>query len=536
MTRHLYGRAWTVAALWVAAVACLADASAAPSKALKVTFITGKPLPRPSPYLRSVALAFRHEALVVAGGRLIDVTKWRPAGKGAGLVVTIRAGAKRLGIRLARGPGVKLGADQPDSVSCESVDAAGLVAKAREAARSMFAPLGRKGAGGAPSPIEPIPPAALVAFEKALAVRGDGAAAGGGADAMLRKRSLLARAVNSAPGWALAHLELGKTASAQGDAKRAVESLLKAHRLNPLDPEAQAELALAYRRIGRAAEAISHYSAALALAPSDPVIHNNFGVALLAAQQAKGAVAHFTMACRIEPLYHEPRVNLGSWYRATGEEKKADQHYRRAIEAAPNAPGPRIALARLLTDAGKHRAAEKELEAAVAANPEHAPVRLEFALALARRQRHSPAIENLEYVLKIAPEYKEAWYNLGICYHHAGRHDKAVEVFEKAIRREPDYAHLYYGLGLAYEGKDENTLAEEALKMALEKDPTLQAARLALRRVRGGRAAPQLAWPWGLWCGSGRDEGSGGTGSDASCIPAAITLTALFLPALVRRR
>ncbi|MFO7900937.1 MAG: hypothetical protein R6V58_17995, partial [Planctomycetota bacterium] len=115
---------------------------------------------------------------------------------------------------------------------------------------------------------------------------------------------------------------------------------------------------------------------------------------------------------------------------------------------------------------------------------------------------------------------------------HAGRPAEAIELFEADIKRRPDVPELYYGLGLGYEARDEKKLARAAFEMALEKDREFRPARIALERMRGESRAPELAWPWGGWCRSAGGAGS----SPASCAPAAITLAALFGPALLLRR
>jgi len=510
--------------LWALTIIIHAEATvAAAPPSLTIVFLTGK-APEGPACPRTIIRTLRHETIRRARGRLVDVTRWRPTGAGADVVVTVTVGPRRIVVRIAPRSDKGRAALPRDHAAYGAVSPPELVARAEQAAAYVARSL-----TGDARPVAPrklLPETALKLFEKALAL-----GAADKTDALIQKRSLLSKAVSAAPKWALARLELGETIGAQGDAKGAVPPLSKACELSPDDPEARAELALAYRRAGRYADAVSSYSRALALAPRDPVTHNNFGVALLLARQPAGAVKHFEQAVEIEPLYHEPLINLGTHYRFIGEEHKAEEHYRRAVALAPKAPGPRITLAKLLTESGRHRAAERQLESAVADNPEHAAARLEYAVVLARRQKYSPAIKHLERVLEIAPEYREAWYNLGLCHHYMGRDDKAIEVFETGIRREPDHAPLYYGLGLAYEAKKERRLAEEALKMALEKDPKLLPAELALKRVRGEFAPRELAWPFGLLCPA-RKGGRAG----ASCLPSAITLAALFLPALALRR
>ena len=127
-----------------------------------------------------------------------------------------------------------------------------------------------------------VPAAAVRALEKGRRVKGTTA------DALLERRAHFADAVEAAPNWAEAHLELGKVISLQGDGPAAIRHLTKACELSPRDPAMWSELALACRRAGRLADAISNYTQALSLAPNDSRVHNNFGVALLDAGQQGG--------------------------------------------------------------------------------------------------------------------------------------------------------------------------------------------------------------------------------------------------------
>ncbi len=519
-----------------AKVVCEQSALAADARPLTVTFLRAETAPA-APCPRTVERILRHSTIRMARGRLVDVTRWRPDGEGADVLAALDIAPELLEVAVQ----LRGRKGRPRQRRCQLTYAGGEPApdvKARRAAADIVGwlmPAHKTTASAAPIQDELqgelLPEAALAAFERALAL-GDARTP----ETLMERRSHLSTAVKLAPNWALAHLELGKTISAQGDQTSAIKSLMKAGELDPGDAETLAELGVAWRRMGRLPEAISSYSRALALAPHDPLVHNNFGVALWAAGQPEGASRHFKEASGIEPLYPDPLVNMGTHFRLVGREKEAEKYYRRAVRLAPDDPGPRIALAKLLTDAGDHRGTQEQLEAAVAANPDHPAARFQLALVLATRQKYSAAIKNLKRVLTLAPDYREARYNLGLCYHYIGRHDQAIEIFEQAIQRWPEYAWLYYGLGLTYEAKKENRLAEEALLMALEKDSALDPARAALKRIRGeDRAKPQLAWPWGLWCGSARSTAPEVPQTSAECAPCIITLAALLLPALALR-
>lgn len=504
----------------VFAAAGAVSRAASPTHPVTVLFVPGKARVRgvcPKTFQRVLC----SETVRLAEGKLVDVSRWRPDGKGVGVTVSFVFDAQAVALQVVRHSAAgTAGNSDRVRLAWEPRSPVDAVSAARRAAHWLARVLSGR-AGEAPRTKGPVA-AGVLAFEKALKQET------GQTDALIERRSALENAVKLAPDWALARLELGRTILDQGDAERAARALLGALVLRPGDPQILSELGRAYRRAGRAAETLSCYSRALAGAPGDPVVHNNFGVALLAAGQGDGAGRHFRRAIELEPRYHQAYVNLAAYHRSVGKEAEAEKNYRRAVELAPRAAGPRIAWAGQLTDAGDLRGAERELETAVTANPRHAPARFQYALVLARRQRYGPAIRELERVVKLAPDYREAWYNLGLCHHYAGRHDRAIQVFEQTIRRLPDYAWLYYGLGLAHEAKEEPALAEAALEMALEKDATLEPARWALKRVRGAHARPALAWPWGGWCGGPRGEEASASGLSTGLALAALLLTALL--------
>lgn len=132
--------------------------------------------------------------------------------------------------------------------------------------------------------------------------------------------------------------------------------------------------------------------------------------------------------------------------------------------------------------------------------------------------RYAAAIESFEHALRLQPDYRYASFNLGRALLAAGRAAEARDLLESLLADDPgdvdalaslasaqllggDYAgaekslravlgvrlrdaNAWYNLGLALEYQRRASDAERAYAQAVHLDPTLQAAIIALQRVR----------------------------------------------------
>ena len=124
---------------------------------------------------------------------------------------------------------------------------------------------------------------------------------------------------------------LGVVAHQKGDHAGAVELIARAIAGNPCDAMYHANLAEAYRALGRLDQAIASCRAALRLRPDYPEAANNLGLALLGQGKIDDAVAQLGEALRLKPDYAMACNNLGNALRLRGDWNEAEQHFRRAV-------------------------------------------------------------------------------------------------------------------------------------------------------------------------------------------------------------
>lgn len=134
-----------------------------------------------------------------------------------------------------------------------------------------------------------------------------------------------------------AKLDLGKSLLAQGDLTAGLNELLKAAELDPDNPEAQNELALAYREMNLHSKAIIHFKRAIQLRADFSEAYNNLGTVYLILEKWDLAINCFKNALR-NTVYATPHFahnNLGFAYYKKGELKKAVENYMKAVQLQP---------------------------------------------------------------------------------------------------------------------------------------------------------------------------------------------------------
>jgi tetratricopeptide (TPR) repeat protein len=169
------------------------------------------------------------------------------------------------------------------------IDAAAGAAPVQPPPAAAPLPAGKRGAPPAPPPPpEPlsVPTAIATRFQEAVVAAEQGNAA--------RAIAEFGAVQDAAPTLAGAPLNLGIVQARQGNWEEAATALTEAVKRNPASAIAQAELAIAYRQLGRFADAEHAYGRALELDANMPRTHRNFGVLLdLYLQKPADALAQY---------------------------------------------------------------------------------------------------------------------------------------------------------------------------------------------------------------------------------------------------
>ncbi len=181
------------------------------------------------------------------------------------------------------------------------------------------------------------------------------------------------RAIYHDPGYARAHMELGREQYWVGERLRdeehlkdAVDSFKQAVALDPTLWEAKVLWVAALRVQGKSEEALKLQRELVRDFPDQPELHNNLGNLLLKREAYGEAEQSFRRALRLRPDYPLARGGLGIALWRGGNIDAGVEALRKAVADMPARYLFRVELARALLAAGTPRQALVEAQAAQA--------------------------------------------------------------------------------------------------------------------------------------------------------------------------
>ena len=213
-------------------------------------------------------------------------------------------------------------------------------------------------------------------------------------------------AVNTAPGYARAHLNLGIGLEATGDADSAVAS----------------------------------YEAALACDSGDPYANYNLGKLLYSGRALARAEELLRTALKRKPVFPEAWVVLGSIYELQGRLDAALGALEIALKERPDVAGAWYNYAGVLLKLGRPTDAIAAYRKALMRAPDYTEALYDLGVALRDQGQYDEAAACFQRVLVHKPELAEAHYCLGQIFDDQDLHEKSLASFRKAIALDPDFA------------------------------------------------------------------------------------------------
>ena len=226
------------------------------------------------------------------------------------------------------------------------------------------------------------------------------------------------------------------------------------------------ELAL---RQGRSLQAFREFQEAIRIQPDDAINRDNLGVVLLRHGLLEEAEQQFREAIRILPWYPNPHVNLGLVHLHRGELDEAEQEFR-------------IALSSERITKTKIRRISPAFRGAITDN---------LGIALALKGRRQEAEQAFLEAVRLAPGNADARANLGKAYLEQGMVREAIAQLSEAVRLRASNARFHYMLGQAYYQQGEKQFAAIALAKALTLKADFPEARSLLGKIMRERASEQ---------------------------------------------
>jgi len=211
-------------------------------------------------------------------------------------------------------------------------------------------------------------------------------------------------AVNAAPKYARAHLNLGVGLEAAGDTDGAVAAYRTAVAIDPKDAPSSYNLARLLSARGELARAEELLRAALRARPEFP----EAWVALSNVNDLQGKLAAAESAVRKaleqRPEYAGAWYNLGDVLKKLGREREAEAALRRVVEIDPQHAGGWFRLGEVLLGLGRLEEAETALRHAIAIEPASAPAHRLLGLTLRKDLRIAEALEMFAAARALAPQ------------------------------------------------------------------------------------------------------------------------------------
>ncbi len=307
---------------------------------------------------------------------------------------------------------------------------------------------------------------------------------------------------------------LGVLRHQQGDHQRAIELIGRATVLEPNVPAFHANLAEAYRALGKWERAIGCCRLALRMAPKYADAHNNLGLALQGLNRHTEAVEHFRQALQIQPKMASAHNNLGISLRELKQFDDALAHFRLAVEAEPDFAAARTNLGQILTDRGQaeeglphcqeaarlqpdvaamhhnlgnaFRALGKSVEAraayleALRLDPDLAQAHAHFGLVLQQEGQLGDALTWLKQAVELKPNDVTFWEFLAELHGDREEPGEAVVCWERVLAIEPERAYAHNGIGWALQDDGRPAEAGEHFRTALRLAPDYAAAQTSL--------------------------------------------------------
>ena len=279
-------------------------------------------------------------------------------------------------------------------------------------------------------------------------------------------RSHLARAVESAPGFAQAHYALGLLLRDQGDeagAARHLEAFERNRNGVPPrdDPLHQSLMSL-------------RVSAAQLLQQ---------GVEAKRSGRTEAAIGLHLKALEEDPSLTQARVNLLILYGSRGRHEAAERQYQLGVDAGSATAELHYNYGVLAYGQGRVGQADTAFRKALDLNPDHALANHNVGQILEEQGRFDEAMARYQRALAIRPEHGLSHYKIGMMWMRRRNAPEAVRSFQEAAKEDSDRRPTYlFSLAAAQlaSGNRERAIARfaEARRLAVERSQPELVARI----------------------------------------------------------
>ena len=263
----------------------------------------------------------------------------------------------------------------------------------------------------------------------------------------------------------------GNRAEDAGKAQEACERYREAVQAAPQYAKAHLNLGIGLEATGAADAAIKSYEAALAIEPAEPFASYNLGKLLQTRGMPVEAERLLRQALQSRPEFPEAQVVLAGVLGSQGNLDAAAAALEAALRLRPGDIGALCLYAGVLWKLNRLEDAQGALRRAIAIDPGNVDATYNLATLHIARGEHAEAEQLLRSVLTRDPGFVDAHARLfDICDQRDDLPAAAAEM-EAVLERRPDWADALYNYGLVLRKLRRMREAENAFRRAVTADP-----------------------------------------------------------------
>jgi tetratricopeptide (TPR) repeat protein len=277
-----------------------------------------------------------------------------------------------------------------------------------------------------------------------------------------------------------ANYNLGKLLYTRGALETAAQLLRKALDRKPEFPEAHVALANVHASQGNLVEAAASLGVALGQKSDWPGALRNYAAILRRLGRLGEAESAARRAVALEPRDATGHQDLGNLLVEEGKLDEAKVSYEAALAIDPKLPDAHLNLGNILKDRDRPEEAAACYRRALALNPDLPEAHANLGNLLRDEGRLAEAIAHYRRAVALGPGFAQAHYNLGTGLIEQGALEEAASCFRKALALQPGLAEAYAGLGNALVSAGRPGEAADCYRRALALAPDCAEAHFAL--------------------------------------------------------
>jgi Flp pilus assembly protein TadD len=219
-----------------------------------------------------------------------------------------------------------------------------------------------------------------------------------------------------------------------GAHSQAIAAFRKVMRKDPMNFEAQHNIAFCYLQMGRYNEAVKAFRRAIEINGKSAESWSNLAFAYEQLGNSKKAIDALYASVNLDPSNVTARLNLATMYVNENQHKSAINQFRQIIQMDRENVEAYNNLAKCLMNTGDHKGAAQALREAIAVEPGNAEAHWELGNIYNEREKDPDrAIGEYRTAVNLAPSTPKYYQNLANLLAEKGNKEEAAEMLKKSL-------------------------------------------------------------------------------------------------------